>query len=159
MKVDDAWPWNILCTDEAHFHFQFSVNTQNCRIWDRENPFQIQPLTLHSQNVTEWCGVTAAFIVGPFFSEEIGPSGPVTCEVNRTRYESLLRKPLINLSEMFSPFSHRIEIFWLDGSKPHTGYRGNEEAVTLANTAITEGVVMKALNLDTNSNNIYKNCF
>ncbi|GBN23283.1 hypothetical protein AVEN_214565-1 [Araneus ventricosus] len=25
---------------------------------------------------------------------------------------------LINLSETFSPFSHRIEIFWLDGSKP-----------------------------------------
>ncbi|GBN25927.1 hypothetical protein AVEN_142851-1 [Araneus ventricosus] len=32
MKVDNAWPWNILWTDEAYFHLQCSVNTQNCRI-------------------------------------------------------------------------------------------------------------------------------
>ncbi|GBN68634.1 hypothetical protein AVEN_10309-1 [Araneus ventricosus] len=38
---------------------------------------------------------TASFIVGPFFSEEIGPSGPVTCTVNGTRYESFLRNQLI----------------------------------------------------------------
>ncbi|GBN43444.1 hypothetical protein AVEN_130989-1 [Araneus ventricosus] len=30
----------------------------------------------------------------------------------------LILIPLINLSETFNPFSHRIEIFWLDGSKP-----------------------------------------
>ncbi|GBM40167.1 hypothetical protein AVEN_100574-1 [Araneus ventricosus] len=53
----------------------------------RENPFQMQPLSLHSQKVTVWCGVTAAFIVGP--------SGPVACTVNGTRYESLLRNQLI----------------------------------------------------------------
>ncbi|GBL84849.1 hypothetical protein AVEN_93874-1 [Araneus ventricosus] len=41
------------------------------------------------------CGFTATFIVGPFFFEEIGPSGPVTCTVNGTRYESLLRNQLI----------------------------------------------------------------
>ncbi|GBN17786.1 hypothetical protein AVEN_8092-1 [Araneus ventricosus] len=29
----------------------------------------------------------------------------------------LIRIPLINLSKTFSLFSHRIEIFWLDGSK------------------------------------------
>ncbi|GBL81484.1 hypothetical protein AVEN_143747-1 [Araneus ventricosus] len=56
MEVDNAWPWNILWTDEAHFHIQGSVNTQNCRIWARENPFQMQSLTLYSQNVTVWCG-------------------------------------------------------------------------------------------------------
>ncbi|GBN87143.1 hypothetical protein AVEN_173265-1 [Araneus ventricosus] len=39
--------------------------------------------------------VTAAFIVGIFFFEEIGPSDPVTCTVNGTRYESLLRNQLI----------------------------------------------------------------
>ncbi|GBL90155.1 hypothetical protein AVEN_135491-1 [Araneus ventricosus] len=78
MEVDNAWLWNILWTDEAYFHLQGSVNTQNCRIWTRENPFQMQPLPLHSQKVTVWCGFTAAFIVSPFFFEEIGPSGHVT---------------------------------------------------------------------------------
>ncbi|GBO15961.1 hypothetical protein AVEN_123548-1 [Araneus ventricosus] len=78
MEVDNAWPWNILWTDKANFHLQGSVNTQNCRIWAREHPFQIQPLPLNSQKVTVWCGFTAAFMVGPFCFEEIGPSGPVT---------------------------------------------------------------------------------
>ncbi|GBM18817.1 hypothetical protein AVEN_203096-1 [Araneus ventricosus] len=41
------------------------------------------------------CGFTAVFIVGPFFFEEIGPSGPVICTVNGTSYESLLRNHLI----------------------------------------------------------------
>ncbi|GBL88959.1 hypothetical protein AVEN_255132-1 [Araneus ventricosus] len=90
-----AMEHNILRTDEAHFHLQGSVNTQNCRIWARENPFQMQPLLLHSQNVTVWCGFTSAFIVGPFFIEEIGASCPVTCTVNGTRYESLLSNQLI----------------------------------------------------------------
>ncbi|GBM96173.1 hypothetical protein AVEN_239412-1 [Araneus ventricosus] len=74
MEVENAWPWNILWTDEAHYQPQSSVDTQNCRIWAGENPFQMQPLPLQSQTVTVWCG----FIVGPFFFEEIGPSGSVT---------------------------------------------------------------------------------
>ncbi|GBM99708.1 hypothetical protein AVEN_104067-1 [Araneus ventricosus] len=52
MEMDNAWLWNSLWTDEAHFHLQGSVNTQNCRIWARENLFQMQPLPLHSQKVT-----------------------------------------------------------------------------------------------------------
>ncbi|GBM78326.1 hypothetical protein AVEN_27926-1 [Araneus ventricosus] len=36
MDVDNAWPWNILWTDGAHFHLQGSVNTQNCRIYGQE---------------------------------------------------------------------------------------------------------------------------
>ncbi|GBM91339.1 hypothetical protein AVEN_21171-1 [Araneus ventricosus] len=45
--------------------------------------------------VTVCCGLTAAFIVGPLFFEEIGPSDTVTCTVNGTRYESLLGNQLI----------------------------------------------------------------
>ncbi|GBM67478.1 hypothetical protein AVEN_18366-1 [Araneus ventricosus] len=67
MEVDNSWPWTVLWTEEAHFHLQGSVNIQNCRIWARENPFQMQPLPLHFQKVTVGCGFTAAFIVGPFF--------------------------------------------------------------------------------------------
>ncbi|GBM62922.1 hypothetical protein AVEN_22330-1 [Araneus ventricosus] len=93
MEVDNAWSWNILWTDGAHFHLQGVVNTQNCRIWAKENLLQMQPFPLHSQKATVWCGFAAAFIVGPFFFEN--PSGPVTCTVNGTRYESLLRNQLI----------------------------------------------------------------
>ncbi|GFV06662.1 uncharacterized protein TNCV_2949841 [Trichonephila clavipes] len=38
LEVDPEWPWNILWTDEAHFHLDGSVNTHNCRIWETDNP-------------------------------------------------------------------------------------------------------------------------
>ncbi|GBO13849.1 hypothetical protein AVEN_250334-1 [Araneus ventricosus] len=75
MAVDNAGPWNILWRDEDHFHLQGSVNSQNCRIYTRENTFQMQLLSLHSQKVTLWCWFTAAFIVGPFIFKEIDASG------------------------------------------------------------------------------------
>ncbi|GBO46894.1 hypothetical protein AVEN_186267-1 [Araneus ventricosus] len=108
---------NILWTDEAHFHLQGSVNTQNCRIWTRENPFQMQPLPLHSQKVTVWCGFTVEFIVDSFFFEEIGPSGLVICTVNGTRYESLLRNHLIPALQQRGHVDRKI--FMQDGAPPH----------------------------------------
>ncbi|GBL95165.1 hypothetical protein AVEN_110553-1 [Araneus ventricosus] len=117
MEVDNAWTWDIFRTDETHFHLQGSVNTHNCRIWARVNPFQMQPLPLHSQKVTVWCGFTAAIIVGLFFFEEIGLSVSVTCTVNGTRYESLLRNQLIPALQQ-----HRCvdsTIFMQDGAPLH----------------------------------------
>ncbi|GFT87385.1 uncharacterized protein TNCV_413731 [Trichonephila clavipes] len=32
LEVDPEWPWNILWTDEAHFHLDGSANTHNCQI-------------------------------------------------------------------------------------------------------------------------------
>ncbi|GBM04510.1 hypothetical protein AVEN_197911-1 [Araneus ventricosus] len=116
MEVHDAWPWSILWTDEAHFHLQGSVNTKNCRIWARENPFQMQPLPLHSQKVTVWCGFTATFIVGPFFFEDFGPSCPVTCTVNG-RYESLLSNQLIPTPQQRGCVDSTI--FMQCGAPPH----------------------------------------
>ncbi|GBN42859.1 hypothetical protein AVEN_85302-1 [Araneus ventricosus] len=52
MEVDNSCPWNIFRTDESHYHLQGSVITQNCRIWARANPFQMQPLPVLSQKVT-----------------------------------------------------------------------------------------------------------
>ncbi|GBM66169.1 hypothetical protein AVEN_68294-1 [Araneus ventricosus] len=117
MEVNNAWPWNILWTVEAHFHLQCSVNTQNCSIWAREKPFQTQPLPLNSQKVTVWCGFTAAFIVVPLIFEQIGPSGPVTCAVNGARYEFLLRNQLIAALQLRGFVDSTI--FMQDGAPPH----------------------------------------
>ncbi|GBM18011.1 hypothetical protein AVEN_238403-1 [Araneus ventricosus] len=62
-------------------------------------------------------GFTAAFIVGPFFFEEIGPSGPVTCTVNGTRYESLLRNQLIPALQQRGCVDNTI--FMQNGAPPH----------------------------------------
>ncbi|GBN46204.1 hypothetical protein AVEN_248012-1 [Araneus ventricosus] len=77
----------------------------------------MQRLHLHSQKVTVWYGFTAAFIVGPFFFEEIGPPGPVTCIVNGTRYESHLRNQLIPALQQRRCVVSTISM--QDGAPPH----------------------------------------
>ncbi|GBM29713.1 hypothetical protein AVEN_156899-1 [Araneus ventricosus] len=77
----------------------------------------MQPVPLHSQNVTVWCGFTTAFIVESFFFEEIGPSGPLTCSVNGIRYKSLLRNQLIPALQQRVCVDSTI--FMQDGAPPH----------------------------------------
>jgi hypothetical protein len=117
MEVDNDWPWNVLWTDEAHFHLQGYVNTQNCRIWATENPHANHPVPLHSAKVTVWCGFTASFILGPYFFEERGPAGPVTCTVNGRRYESLLRTDVIPALRQRGCVGGTV--FMQDGAPPH----------------------------------------
>ncbi|GBM19833.1 hypothetical protein AVEN_86169-1 [Araneus ventricosus] len=109
MEVDNAWPWNILWTDEDHLHLQGSGNNQNCRIWARENPFQMQLLPLHSQ--------TATVVV-------IGPSNPVTCTVNGTCYESLLRNK--NSAADHNCPSYEKEIFLYQKSVNYENFPNND---------------------------------
>ena len=49
------WPWQILWSDEAHFHLSGTVNTHNCRIWFIKNPRTFQEIPLQAPKVT--CGV------------------------------------------------------------------------------------------------------
>ncbi|GFV39803.1 DUF4817 domain-containing protein [Trichonephila clavipes] len=91
LEVDPEWPWDILWTDEAHFHLDGSVNTHNCRIWDSDNPHSTLHPPLHSPKVKVWCGLSASFILGPYFFEKLGAGGPVTCYITGQRYASLLR--------------------------------------------------------------------
>ncbi|GFY11315.1 uncharacterized protein TNCV_4472981 [Trichonephila clavipes] len=95
LEVDPEWPWNIRRTDEAHFHLDGSVNTHNCRIWETDNPHSTLRVPLHSPKVTVWCGFSASFILGPYFFEELGAGGPVTCSITGQRYASLLRNKII----------------------------------------------------------------
>lgn len=117
MEVDNEWPWNILWTDEAHFYLNGVVNTQNCRIWATENPFACVSIPLHSAKVTVWCGMTASFIIGPFFFEEVAPAGPVTCTVNGKRYACLLRNQVIPTLQQHACVDKII--FMQDGAPPH----------------------------------------
>ncbi|GFV27615.1 transposable element tc3 transposase [Trichonephila clavipes] len=117
LQVDLEWPWNILWTDEAHFHLDGSVNTHNCRIWETDNPHSILRVPLHSPKVTAWCGFSASFILGPYFFEELGAGGPVICSITGQRYASLLRNKIIPDLQARQCLS-RIT-FMPDGAPPH----------------------------------------
>ncbi|GBM58455.1 hypothetical protein AVEN_226402-1 [Araneus ventricosus] len=93
------------------------IDTQNCRIWETENSFGHQPVPLHSEEVTVWCGFTASFIVGLFFFKEIVPAGPVTYTVNGVRYESLLCNHVIPVLQQRACVGNRI--FMEDSALPY----------------------------------------
>ncbi|KFM74594.1 hypothetical protein X975_20604, partial [Stegodyphus mimosarum] len=87
------------------------------KIWTTENPFGLQPLPLHSEKVTVWCRITPAFVVGPFFFEEITSAGPITCTVTGKRYEALLRNHVLPTLQQRQCVDRTI--FMQDGAPPH----------------------------------------
>lgn len=119
MEVDDAWPWHILWSDEAHFHLNGGINTHNCRIWAATNPHACLQKPLHSPKVTVWCGFTASFIIGPYFYEESRQSGPVTCSVNADRYAAMLRNFVVPQLQQRGCLDSTT--FMQDGAPPHIG--------------------------------------
>ncbi|GFX66107.1 transposable element tc3 transposase [Trichonephila clavipes] len=117
LEVHPEWPWNILWTDEADFHLDSSVNTHNCRIWETDSPHSTLRVPLHSPKVTVWCEFSASFILVPYFFEELGAGGPVSCSITGQRYASLLRNKIIPDLQASQCLS-RI-IFMQDGAPPH----------------------------------------
>jgi hypothetical protein len=53
-------------SDEAWFHLQGYINTQNNRHWSSQNPHLTHEALLHRVKVGVWCAVNAR-IVGPVF--------------------------------------------------------------------------------------------
>ncbi|GFV81154.1 transposable element tc3 transposase [Trichonephila clavipes] len=116
MEVDNGWQWNILWSDEAHFHFQDFVNTQSCRICMIENT--LQPLSLHSEKVNVCCRITIAFVVGPVFLKKIiTPADPVTCNLTAKQNEELLRYHVLPTLQQCQYVDHTI--FMQGGTPPY----------------------------------------
>ncbi|GFU61856.1 uncharacterized protein TNCV_375141 [Trichonephila clavipes] len=111
LEVDPEWPWNILWTDEAHFHLDGLVNTHNCRIWETDNPHATLRVTLHSPKSN---GVGFPRLYSwPVFFEELGAGGPVTCSITGQRYASLFRNKIIPDSASTSvPFTDNFYARW-----------------------------------------------
>ena len=95
VEVDASWSWQILWSNEAHFHISGTVNTHNCRIWDAKNPRTFQEIDLHSPKVTVCCGFKATFIIEPFFFEENARNGAATGTVTAKRYRNILENFVI----------------------------------------------------------------
>ena len=77
MEEDIIWPYNIFCTEEAHFNLQNAV-MQKCQIWSTERVNTLQALPLHFSKVTVWCRFKAEFVLGSYFIEEATLKHPAT---------------------------------------------------------------------------------
>ena len=47
----------VIFSDEAHFHLNGIVDTQNCRIWGSEYPHAIHEKQMHPERATIYCSI------------------------------------------------------------------------------------------------------
>lgn len=109
------WIKNVWFTDEAHFYLNGIVNSQNCRIWGKEVPNEVNERPLHSDKCTAWCALSANGIIGPLWFQEQGES--VT--INQERYRSVI-DTFHGLLQRRQDLRFESQWFQQDGATPHT---------------------------------------
>ena len=70
VDADEEFLDHFWMSDEAHFHLNGYVNSQNCCVWATENPKVCVQSALYSQKTTVWCAISRSGIIGPFFFHE-----------------------------------------------------------------------------------------
>ena len=74
-------------------------------------------VSLFDAKVTVWYGITATFVLGPFFFEETTPTGPATCSVTGFRYATMLKNYVLPELRRRNTLN---DIVWMqDGAPPH----------------------------------------
>jgi hypothetical protein len=76
--------------DEAWFHLNGYINSQNSQLWSAENPHAVIQSPLHSVEIGVWCAISRKRIVGPLFFGET---------INAERYQNLLTQFIALLEE------------------------------------------------------------
>ena len=112
--VDQIW-----YSDEAHFHLDGKVNSQNFRFWSEEKPDFVAEAPLHSAKLTVWCAMSSSGVIGPYFFED---GGGDTQTVNAHRYRAVLAKFWRVIKSRLSNDPERLRCQWFqqDGAPAHT---------------------------------------
>lgn len=97
-------------SDEAHFHLDGGVNTQNLRYWSEENPHWYRSKALHPPRVTVWAAMGSSGIVGPYFFGD-------NVNVNGENYLDMLQNFYFPQIQNRPGFAY--QVFQQDGAPPH----------------------------------------
>jgi hypothetical protein len=108
MEIDPSFLYNLVFSDEAHFHINGVVNRQNFRYWDTSNPSCYLEQPLHSPRVTVWAAIGCQGVIGPFFFQE---------NVTGASYLELLQQQFLPAAQVFPNFNKLV--FMQDGAPPH----------------------------------------
>lgn len=77
-------------TDEAWFHLEGYVNSQNMRLWSSEKPNFIEEAPLHPQKVGVWAAISRRRIIGPYFFEGKSKTKDFICrEIKKDFFQAL----------------------------------------------------------------------
>jgi hypothetical protein len=109
LQHDDNFMDYCFFSDEAWFHLNGYVNSQNCRFWCAENPHLIEESPLHSQKLGVWAAMSAKRVFILFFNTT------VTSEVYCGFVDSFVET--LSEVEVFSGW------FQQDNATPHTAKR------------------------------------
>ncbi|PSN33709.1 hypothetical protein C0J52_26546 [Blattella germanica] len=102
-------------SDEAWFHLNGYVNSQNSCYWDTENPHLVHEGPLHDLKVSVWCEISALRIIGPIFFYET---------LNSERYVNNILRPFFNmLTEPEKEYCY----FRQDRATVHTSHNSMQE--------------------------------
>lgn len=115
MDNDDDWIKNVWFSDEAHFHLNGNVNSQNCRTWSNEPPDEVNERPLHSAKCTAWCAISAHGVIGPLWFQDRGTTVTITQE----RYRRILDS-FYGLLQRRQDLRFESQWFQQDGATPHT---------------------------------------
>ena len=66
------------------------VNCKNCVHLMEENHHGVASVSLYDRYVTMWCGVENAFILAPYFLNDVTSSGVEKCYIRGARYKAIL---------------------------------------------------------------------
>lgn len=92
-------------TDEAWFHLNGYVNSQNMRLWSSEKPNFIEETPLHPQKLGVWAAISRRRIVGPYFFEGKSLSKDFICrKINKDFFQALSMQKGIE-RRFYGPFS------------------------------------------------------
>ena len=109
MEMNPDFIFNLLFSDEAHFHLHGTVNRHNYRYWSQSNPGWYQEEPLHSPRVTVWAAISSRGVVVPFFFEE---------NINGTNYLEMLQERFLPTVEEWPAYE---SLVFMQMEHPHIG--------------------------------------
>ena len=80
-EEDSRGSFRIIWTDKALFTLTENLNSMNYVHWGKENPYSVGSMPLYVGYVTVLCGVSGAFILCPYFFEDVIFSDMQTCSI------------------------------------------------------------------------------
>ena len=109
---------NIWFADEAHFHLDGRVSSQNNRYWGNEPPKEVAERPLHSKKCIAWCGVSTQGMVGPIWLED---DNGQTATITAARYRKVLGRFWRGLCTRYRHAPNQLQVQWFqqDGAPPH----------------------------------------
>ena len=61
----------VYFSDEAWFHLDEYVNSQDSPIWSNENPHTFHERALHARKIGVWCAISRRRVIEPLFLTQL----------------------------------------------------------------------------------------